>query len=298
MEQYEQIPFNRAKAEAWVELYPILKQTESKGSFFSKFTKRDSERIAKAVRRYLGTLVQRRIDLFRAAPFLPREDALDGWLDETLSAAVQHANHQVVEEMAAKFRIDLLNIVKYAYHAELDLRLRRAQQFPVHSVNYESDEEERIRAEWKAIGDQHRAEAAERELHEQAAVASAEVDVPSPPEPERSEISERQFEPGETAKRMRALTVAKLIKELNDLRPQMFEDEAEYARLRHQYPEFLTFKIAEERSDLRMKIIAIRGSTRHIRLAQELAAAHHGRQLSTIQDDWKNFKPTEFKRPT
>jgi len=98
-------------------------------------------------------------------------------------------------------------------------------------------------------------------------------------------------------KKARAETVAKLIKELDQLMPQMFEDESEYGRLRAQYPRFLTFKIAETRPDLKLKVLSIRGSARHIRLAQELAAAQHGRQLSTIQDDWKRHKPAGFRRP-
>jgi hypothetical protein len=101
----------------------------------------------------------------------------------------------------------------------------------------------------------------------------------------------------EPAKRARAKTVARLVQELNDLKPQMFEDESEYIRLRDLYPGFLTFEIAERRPDLKTKVLAIQGSTRHIRLAQELAGAHHGRELSTIQDDWKDFKPPEFRRP-
>jgi hypothetical protein len=94
----------------------------------------------------------------------------------------------------------------------------------------------------------------------------------------------------------RAKTVATIIEELNTLRPQMFEDESEYNRLRTQYPQFLVFNIADDRPDLRMKIRAIQGSVRHIRLAQELAGAFHGRKLSTIQKDWKNFKPDKFRR--
>ena len=94
----------------------------------------------------------------------------------------------------------------------------------------------------------------------------------------------------------RAQTVAKLIGELNDLKPQMMEDEAEYARLRANYPKYLAFEIADRRPDLKMKILNIRGSSRHIRLAQELAAAHHGRGLWTIKDDWKRSKPPEFRR--
>jgi hypothetical protein len=114
----------------------------------------------------------------------------------------------------------------------------------------------------------------------------------------RGQLSAKEpINSGTNAKRARAITVAKLIKELNDLKPQMFEDESEYSRLRAVYPDFATFKIVEQRPDLKTKVLAIQGSTRHIRLAQELAAAHHGRQLSTIQDDWKRHKPVEFKHP-
>ena len=109
-------------------------------------------------------------------------------------------------------------------------------------------------------------------------------------------IKEARLADARAAKETRAMTVARLVKELNQLKPQMFEDESEYNRLREIYPEFLAFRIGEQRPDLKVKILAIRGSTRHIRLAQELAGAHHGRQLSTIQDDWKDFKPVEFKR--
>jgi hypothetical protein len=91
--------------------------------------------------------------------------------------------------------------------------------------------------------------------------------------------------------------VAKIIKELDDLKPQMFEDNAEFEKLRAQYPEFLVFKIADARRDLKLKLLSIRGSVRHIRLAQEFAAAQHGREVSTIKEDWKNFKPPEFRRP-
>ena len=109
-------------------------------------------------------------------------------------------------------------------------------------------------------------------------------------------ITERTSEGARVAKEARAATVARIVKELNVLRPQMFEDESEYQRLRDQYPDFLTFKIADERPDLKTKVLAIQGSTRHIRLAQELAGAHHERTLATIRDDWKDFKPAEFKR--
>ncbi len=102
---------------------------------------------------------------------------------------------------------------------------------------------------------------------------------------------------GRVAKQSRAMTVAILIDELDMLKPQMFEDEKEYENLRAKYPKFLTFNIAAKRPDLKTKILGIRSSTRHFRLAQELAGAKHNRQLSTIQDDWKDHKPESFRRP-
>jgi hypothetical protein len=46
------------------------------------------------------------------------------------------------------------------------------------------------------------------------------------------------------------------------------------------------------------KIMNIRGSVRHFRLAQELAAAHHGLSWETIADAWKKHKPRRYKRLT
>jgi hypothetical protein len=108
--------------------------------------------------------------------------------------------------------------------------------------------------------------------------------------------ADTQLDHAKTAKESRAMTVARIINELNGLKPQMFEDHSEYNRLREQYPDYLTFKIAETRPDLKQKVLSIRSSPRHVRLAQELAAAYHGRELSTIRDDWKDHKPPEFKR--
>jgi hypothetical protein len=114
---------------------------------------------------------------------------------------------------------------------------------------------------------------------------------------DRKSGKDQPFDHARVARETRARTVAQLIKELDDLKPQMFEDEAEYNSLKAHYPKFLVFKVAETRPDLKMKVLSIRASTRHIRLAQELAAAHHRRQVSTIQTDWKNHKPAEFRHP-
>jgi hypothetical protein len=103
------------------------------------------------------------------------------------------------------------------------------------------------------------------------------------------------FDSARAAKQLRATTVAKLINELSVLKPEMFEDDREYARLSESHPDFLTFKIAQLRPDLKRKVVVIRNSSKHLRLAQELAAAHYSKALATIQDDWKRCKPPEFR---
>ena len=93
----------------------------------------------------------------------------------------------------------------------------------------------------------------------------------------------------------RAADVAKIIRELDLLKPQMY-GEADYIDLKEQHPDFLSFEIADQRKDLKLRLVNIQGHRRHIRLAQELAAAKHGKNLSTIQTDWKDHKPPEFRR--
>jgi hypothetical protein len=90
----------------------------------------------------------------------------------------------------------------------------------------------------------------------------------------RQQRSRATINGAQIAQQTRAQTVGRLIRELDKLKHQIFEDETEYNKLRAQYPNFLVFKVAETRLDLKRKILAIRGSVRHILLAQELAAAH------------------------
>ena len=93
----------------------------------------------------------------------------------------------------------------------------------------------------------------------------------------------------------RAQLVAQLIEELNTLRPQLSSEE-DYHNLQRNHRNFLCFQIARRFAPLKEKLIDLQLHRRHIRLAQELVAAHAGRQLSTVQKDWKTQKPTSFKR--
>jgi hypothetical protein len=78
------------------------------------------------------------------------------------------------------------------------------------------------------------------------------VKVPTPtvPNPNAAEAlaakTQDQESSATTRRRARAETVAKIIRELNRLKPQLFEDAGEYAKLEAQHPEFLCFQIARE----------------------------------------------------
>jgi hypothetical protein len=72
--------------------------------------------------------------------------------------------------------------------------------------------------------------------------------------------------------------------------------QSDYERLRAQHPAFLTFKVAAKHEELREKVLNVQDHRRHYRLAQELAAAYHGRELSTVKTDWKKHKPVKYRR--
>jgi len=93
----------------------------------------------------------------------------------------------------------------------------------------------------------------------------------------------------------RAQTTAHLIEELNTLKPQM-HNESCYPALQKKHSNYLCFKIAAGRKDLRTKLENLQDHHRHIRLAQELAGAYHGRTLSTVQTDWRDHKPPGYRQ--
>jgi hypothetical protein len=95
----------------------------------------------------------------------------------------------------------------------------------------------------------------------------------------------------------RANTTAKLIEKLGRLKPRMTGTEADYERLRVENSHFRAFRIAAKHPQLREKLLYLQSHTRYIRLAQELSAAHHGRELSTAQSDWKKHRPQNYRNP-
>jgi hypothetical protein len=102
--------------------------------------------------------------------------------------------------------------------------------------------------------------------------------------------------PSASKGRERAMVVAKLIKELNALRPQMQVPEDDYSELSRQNARYLVFKICKEHSAAAhwVKLLLERRSVNSI--AYELAAVHFGVRAATIQTAWKRYKPNKLKR--
>ena len=99
-----------------------------------------------------------------------------------------------------------------------------------------------------------------------------------------------------TPSERRADTVAKIIQELNILKPGMTGSDLDYDGLRRDHPGFLTFKIAGQHPDLKNLVLGLQNHKRYIRLAQQLAARKCARELSTVQTDWKRHKPHKYRQ--
>lgn len=98
-----------------------------------------------------------------------------------------------------------------------------------------------------------------------------------------------------TAPEYRAQLVAQVIGELNVLKPQVFVP-SDYARLKAEHPDYLTFEVTKANADLRRRLLDIQAHRQHTRLALQIVACRTGKAEETIKIDWRNHKPAEFRR--
>ncbi len=225
----------------------------------------------------------------------PRLHHLHKFLDALLRTYRQHGRkgeHDTTEFLWAIFFIGVVDRVdprrENTYRSSpliLDARrylvvLRDQVELEVHKLQHEQS------VELEA----HKLQRAQAEAHEKDLMA---------PDENRPVAQHDEKEGTRTDTEMRstcrAETVGKIIRELNILKPQMF-GEQNYDELKTKHPGFLTFGIADQRNDLKLKLVNLQEHRQHIRLAQELAASCHGKQRSTIEKDWKRYKPIEFRK--
>ena len=98
-----------------------------------------------------------------------------------------------------------------------------------------------------------------------------------------------------SASEKRAQTVATVIKEINNLVPQM-DHPSDYGRLKERYSDYRIWSVTDERPDLKLKLENIQGHKQYIRFAHEIVASIYRKKRSTIETDWKDHKPDEFRQ--
>jgi hypothetical protein len=118
---------------------------------------------------------------------------------------------------------------------------------------------------------------------------------PSPPAVAEQLPVQKSAPEAPNFRQRRAEVVAQVIGELNVLRP-LIVGLKEYNEQRALFPDYLTFKVAEKHPNLKEKLLYIQHHVQHRRLALEIAAAHFGKERTTIESDWKKYKPAEFRR--
>jgi len=88
----------------------------------------------------------------------------------------------------------------------------------------------------------------------------------------------------------RAKLVARLIKELNALRPHLQIPEEDFLKLREQHPRYHVFKICNKHPGAAKWVNLVCDRRRVESLAWELAAIECGISPATIKTAWKHYK--------
>jgi len=115
------------------------------------------------------------------------------------------------------------------------------------------------------------------------------------PEEELHPSDNSQGTPEIDASEARSRAVAKVIKELTVLRPQIFSAD-DYPKIREHYPRYLTIQVCERHPDLKLKLESIQGHQQFKMFAKEIVARHFSREYSTVEKDWKKHKPDRKPR--
>ena len=108
-----------------------------------------------------------------------------------------------------------------------------------------------------------------------------------------SPVTSNDLSVGQRASLIRAKTVARLKREIDNVRPQIFGEE-DCDRLREEIPSSLALKIAGQHPDLKRNL-AYFETRQSVGLAKRFAARYHQKKESTIDTDWKRHRRTVLK---
>lgn len=98
-----------------------------------------------------------------------------------------------------------------------------------------------------------------------------------------------------TSSEYRSRLVAQVMKELNNLKHQLYVP-SDYARLRSEHADYLTFQVTEANGDLRARLQHIMAHRQHTSLAIQIVASLTGKAEETIKIDWRKHEPKEFRQ--
>lgn len=146
-----QITIERTKATALRELRPYLSDYHRK-SLLHRYG-RVPARLTEAIGAYVEQIARVRTEVLVSETFLPAPEEFDPGkvIDEAIDEAIQFAGHELVTKLADRERDELVDKCRERYLCELDIRLKRWQACPISTVvQYDPEEEERIRADWAA----------------------------------------------------------------------------------------------------------------------------------------------------
>ena len=102
----------------------------------------------------------------------------------------------------------------------------------------------------------------------------------------------------ESVGRKRAADIVRVTEEIATVRPQMDTDD-DYDRLRARYPDSILFRVCERDPELKQLLLGIKShhQKRALRFAKQVAAAHNGIKLNTIEKAWDLYNPNKNSRP-
>jgi hypothetical protein len=128
-----------AKADALRQVRPALQEPHRRGS-------------SESIRAYLARVVGAHLHCLIESQVLPPNLDMEAFTNRAIEDAKKHAHHPAVDRVAGENFMQLVDISRVGYLMELNRRMQEWELCPIHSVvDYDPDEEEKIRAEWKAI---------------------------------------------------------------------------------------------------------------------------------------------------
>ena len=155
----QQIAIEQVKAQQIRKLRPFLVDYDRSGTVGQ--ARALHLHLRGAIASYVEEIAKIRTLAIFAQDILPHPDKFDPAvvIDAAIADAIQAAQHELVSKLAADERLELIAKCREAFMNEVAQRTQRFLECPVYSVvDYDPEEEKRIREDWAAVREQRLAE--------------------------------------------------------------------------------------------------------------------------------------------